>query len=101
MFTNSFSFDFEGDLNKCISVIRFKAIITARKRSLGQGNMFTPVCHSVHRGVCLVEGAVPGPRGVFLVLGGAWSWGVWSGGGGTAEGGMHPTGMHSCYPERV
>ena len=24
--------------------------ITARKRSLGQGNIFTPVCHSVHRG---------------------------------------------------
>ena len=27
--------------------------ITVRKRSLGQGNIFTPVCHSVHRGVCL------------------------------------------------
>ena len=25
--------------------------ITARKRSLGQGNVFTPVCHSVHQGV--------------------------------------------------
>ena len=24
-------------------------VITARKRSLGQGNVFTPVCHSVHR----------------------------------------------------
>ena len=24
--------------------------ITARKRSLGQGNIFTPVCHSVHGG---------------------------------------------------
>ena len=24
--------------------------VTARKRSLGQGNIFTPVCHSVHRG---------------------------------------------------
>ena len=24
-------------------------IFTARKRSLGQGNGFTPVCHSVHR----------------------------------------------------
>ena len=23
-------------------------IFTARKRSLGQGNIFTPVCHSVH-----------------------------------------------------
>ena len=28
-------------------------VVTARKRSLGQGNIFTPVCHSVHRGVCL------------------------------------------------
>ena len=27
-------------------------IITARKRSLGQGNIFASVCHSVHRGVC-------------------------------------------------
>ena len=25
-------------------------IITARKQSLGQGNIFAPVCHSVHRG---------------------------------------------------
>ena len=25
-------------------------IIKARKRSLGQGNIFAPVCHSVHRG---------------------------------------------------
>ena len=25
-------------------------IFTARKRSLEQGNIFTPVCHSVHRG---------------------------------------------------
>ena len=25
--------------------------ITARKRSLGQGNIFAPVCHSVHGGV--------------------------------------------------
>ena len=29
-------------------------LVTARKRSLGQGNIFAPVCHSVHRGgVCL------------------------------------------------
>ena len=26
--------------------------ITARKRSLVQGNVLTPVCHSVHGGVC-------------------------------------------------
>ena len=29
-------------------------LVTARKRSLGQGNIFTPVCHSVHRGACVV-----------------------------------------------
>ena len=29
---------------------RVGSLITARKRSLGQGNIFTPVCHSVHRG---------------------------------------------------
>ena len=63
-------------------------ILTARKRRLGQGNVFTPVCHSVHRGVwsrgdacwgglwsqvggcllpggCLLRGGgwVPGPEG--------------------------------------
>ena len=49
-----------------------KNIFTARKRSLGQGNIFTPVCHSVHRGACVV------------------AWG---------EGGMHLCsrgGMHGC-----
>ena len=31
-------------------------MITVRKRSLVQGNVFTPVCHSVHRGeVCIPE----------------------------------------------
>ena len=33
------------------------AIFTAHKGSLGQGNVFTPVCHSVHRG----EGSLPTP----------------------------------------
>ena len=37
-------------------------IFTARKRSLEQGNIFTPVCHSVHRGgrVWLLPGGVRG-----------------------------------------
>ena len=39
---------FTGDLTD--STIAAVVIITARKRSLGQGNIFTPVCHSVHRG---------------------------------------------------
>ena len=35
---------------------RMCSIVTARKRSLGQGNIFIPVCHSVHRGACVVGG---------------------------------------------
>ena len=31
-------------------VVQKCVVITARKRSLGQRNIFTPVCHSVHRG---------------------------------------------------
>ena len=34
-------------------------IITAHKRSLGQGNIFEPVCHSVHRGVEYLGGYTP------------------------------------------
>ena len=47
-------------------------IITTRKRSLGQGNIFAPVFHSVHRGVSIpacISGSIPacltaGLRGV-------------------------------------
>ena len=35
-------------------------LITPRKRSLGQGNIFTPVCHSVHRGCVCVSQHAPG-----------------------------------------
>ena len=36
-------------------------VITARKRSLGQGNIFAPVCHSVHGGVipACIAGGIP------------------------------------------
>ena len=34
---------------QCVSALSL--VITARKRSLGQGNNFKPVSHSVHRGV--------------------------------------------------
>ena len=34
-----------------------KQFITARKRSLGQGHIFTSVCHSVHRGETPPEGS--------------------------------------------
>ena len=62
-------------------------IITARKRSFGQGNIFTPLCHSVHGG----GGRVPGPggclvRGGCLVQGGAWSGGCLVPWGGCLDG---------------
>ena len=41
-------------------ITRVIQIVTARKRSLGQGNIFVPVCHSVHRGVCF--SAYPPPQ---------------------------------------
>ena len=75
-------------------------IITARKRSLGQGNIFTPVCHSVHRGACMVAGGhvwfylggcawlLPGGHvwllgGVCVVLFGGHAW-------------LLPGGVHGC-----
>ena len=54
-----------------------QSIITVRKRSLGQGNIFTPLCHSVHRGgACMVApggGGMCGcsQGGVWLLPGGA------------------------------
>ena len=37
-------------------------LITARKRSLGQSNIFTPVCHSVHSGgSASVHAGIPPP----------------------------------------
>ena len=35
-------------------------IFTSCKRSLGQGSVFTPVCHSVHRGALCPGGALSG-----------------------------------------
>ena len=37
-------------------------LVTARKWSLGQGNIFTPVCHSVHGGSASVHAGIPPPR---------------------------------------
>ena len=45
-----------------LSPVRTLTIITARKRSLGQGNIFTPVCHSVHGGEYLTRYPLPGTR---------------------------------------
>ena len=43
-------------------------VFTARKQSLGQGNNFTPVCHSFHREG---QGGVRGSRGACMVAWGA------------------------------
>ena len=55
------------------------SIVTARKRSLGQGNIFTSVCQefSSQEG-CLVWGGSMVPGGVYS-RGSAWG-GAWSGG---------------------
>ena len=60
-------------------VLQIIVLITARKRSLGQGNIFTPVCHSVHRGASVVA---PGGGHAWLLLGGC----VW----------LLPGGMRGC-----
>ena len=52
--------------------------VTARQRRLGQGNVFTPVCHSVHRGGGLHPGGLH--LGGCLLLGGCLHLG----------GGLHP-----------
>ena len=69
------------------------------QRSCGQGNIFAPVCHSVHRGVVVSQKALrqtpPGSRHPL----GAGSppppeqtpaYGLWAAG-------THPTGKHSCW----
>ena len=86
-------------------------IFTVRKRSLGQGNVSTPVCPPFcsRGGVCILGVCI---RGVFI-RGGVCIWGLGGGGrhlgGGWADpppdtmgysqwgGGTHPTGMHSCF----
>ena len=80
-------------------------VITARKRNLGQRNVFTPVCHSVHREEMYpsmqwagsVYSRMQWGRG--CVWPEVWTRGVWSGVHlhyGQQAGGMHPTRMLSC-----
>ena len=68
------------DSSDCFPLIMNYSIVTACKRSLGQGNVLTPVCHSVHRwkslsnyaqqvtlpGVSIREGLCPGGFSVLL-----------------------------------
>ena len=110
--------------NRNSSETNFVSIFAARKRSLGQGNIFRSVCYSVHRerwsasmrsasmeiyigggsargvgGFCIQEGLPPGDG---LHRGGVvYSGGLPTGGLGRAPpirkaGGTHPTEMLSC-----
>ena len=94
--------------NSLLNKDNFFSISTARKRSLGQGNVFTPVCHSVHsggnlvwcqflsgwRGVSVHKGVSPGG----LYSGGSLSAGLCPGGlclggslsKGSLSGSLHP-----------
>ena len=45
-------------LKRCVVM----ALITVRKRSLGQSNIFAPVCHSVHRGMGSTWAGTPPSR---------------------------------------
>ena len=63
-------------------------LFTALKRSLGQGNIFTSVCHSVYKG-----GLHPG-EGVCIQ--GVGQTPSSTTGYGQQTGGTHPTRMHSC-----
>ena len=86
---------------------------------MGQYNVFTRVCHSIHRGVwcrrvsasgCLPRGMSALGLGVWLLAGvSACRVGRLPGGGGggctppemvTATGGMRPTGMYNCHNEQ-
>ena len=67
-----------------------QVLITARKRRLGQGNVFTCVCHSFHRGKGgLHSGGLPLGRG-------SASRGLSSPPGTRKADSTHPTGMLSC-----
>ena len=83
---------------------RPKPIITAHKRSLGQGNTFAPVCHSVHRGFCLSacwDSRLPGsrhsPRSRQPPPGANTPRTVHAERYGQQAGGTYPTGMHTCF----
>ena len=58
-----------------------------RKQSLGQGYVFTPVCHCVNRVVQVqAQRGVQTPTPQQIV---------------TAADGTHPTGMHCCFSHNV
>ena len=65
-----------------------RILITARKRSLEQGNGFTPMCHSVRLGGICIQGVCIKGEGSA------------SKGGGIQGGDLHPGGSASLWPDR-
>ena len=99
-----FDYDIKGSVTPLVYIVQvFKhaqvnneahegtiIFITARKRSLGKGNMFTGVCLSTGGGGAWSGGCLLRRGGPPRVPGGD------PPGTATAAGGTHPTGMHSC-----
>ena len=85
IFFNNTTYAFLGSV-----IIRktLQILVTTRKRSLGQGNIFTPVILSTGGGG--VGRYTPGTRYTPLRA-------VHAGRYGQQAGGTHPTGMHSCF----
>ena len=71
-------------------------IFTARKRSLGQGNIFAPVCHSVHRGVHGPPWQVHTPPGRYTPLAGTPP-GRYTPLAGTTPRQVHPSGKYTPW----
>ena len=68
--------------------------ITARKRCLGQGSVFIPVCDSVQ------GGCIPACNGADTLPARHLPWAdnpSDTTGYGQQAGGTHPTGMHTCF----
>ena len=68
-----------GQCKRTVSILLECFLVTTHKQSLGQGNDFTSVCHSIHRG----GGVSPYGRHPPVEMA-------------IKAGGMHPTGMYSC-----
>ena len=72
-------------------------IFTTWKLSLGQGNIFTPVCHSVHGGMCGEGVCMAGGnawQGVCMAGGHAWQGVCMAGGGHVWQGGCAWQGVY-------